>query len=242
MASKDVAEIIRMYNALIQNAANSSNSKISKRAAVLIGYASKYNKKDITSGEFKTISMILQDLKRMTQDYGKGKRSRKSVKTLQAATATVTVQHDTRSAVQPVSRPTLGERARERAGLGEKTYRTVDRISKLTVELAPNSVERFNEINVALTKRLAGIEVDDRGQVQDKNGNVTVRIRDDTGEIKVLVNLEALGISIEDLTNMAKGKVVVDIKGTLKEDPTWKFTVIPYIKADSISVSKARIN
>ena len=164
MASKDVEEIIRMYKALIQNSADSSNSKISKQAAVLINYASKYSKKDITSGEFKTISMILQDLKKMTQNYGKGKGGRKSGKALQAATATVTVQHDTRSTEQPVSRPTLGERARERAGFGEKTYRAVDRISKLTVEMAPNSIERFTEINVALTKRLAGIEVDDRAK------------------------------------------------------------------------------
>ena len=69
-----------------------------------------------------------------------------------------------------------------------------------------------------------------------------MRVVDNTGEIRVLVNLKELGISVEDLTNMAKGKVVVDIKGRLREDPRWKYTVNPYIKADSISVSEAHIS
>ena len=234
MAKYDVRDLAKRYNAILKRLSKEGKTPdMERQRKELLKYAGKYGIKGLTGNELKSVSMIILDIQNMAkaQEKKKGKRLR----LLSAATATVERVSEGSTTVQ--NRPTLLDRARERAGYEggpsaafgkEKRYAKISNISDLTIKLAPTSKRIFTEMNVELTsKRISGVEMSN-GKVKIEDGMVYVRITDSTGEIKVVLDPKSIiytkdgktveGMTVDEFVNgIKKNAAEVSVKGVLKE-------------------------
>jgi hypothetical protein len=263
MAKYDIGYITERYNAILKKlAAGTATKSVYRESRELLKYTSRYPKKGLKGKDLRTISMILSDIRNIANAQERKTGKRKSSKLiLSAATATmVRPREKTQTAEAP--RATLSERARERIGhqrgipqTGEKKkiYTKVEKISDLTIKYASRSTSRFAEMDVEMAnKSISGIEME-KGKVKVEDGRVNVRIGDATGEIKVSLDLKDVtytkdgnvvrSMTVEELVASIKGRTAeISVKGVLKEDPVWGFTVNPYLSADEASISSMAVN
>jgi hypothetical protein len=122
---RDISEIKKRYSSILKSAASESGgAKLDKSIAELMKYANDYCKKDIASKDFKTVGMILADLKKIANERGKKKKSTKRLRIISASTTTIPAPSATQQ-YAPVTQTADSTKILQRRA-EQSTYKVVD--------------------------------------------------------------------------------------------------------------------